>query len=319
MNNSPLAPLEYSHLQHGDIIEVISPAYGVHDRDLKKITEYLESINLTARIRKAPEDKKNPIYSANLEARYQHLLEAIQAEDSKAIWCVKGGSGSPQLIPLLSQAPIPKKEKLFIGFSDITSLHSFFMNQWQWKSLHAPVLWQIAKERIEKASIDQIENIIFGKTQEVKNQFELKIINNYNTPSNHSQAIYGNKLAGGNLKLAQCSIGTNWQIPAKDNILIFEDVNEQPYQLDRILTHLLQSNSIQNAKAIIFADFEGGDEKIDMELTKKILENFSNQVNIPIFSMSGIGHDKQNYAIWLGAPARIELDKNNKIVLTTSK
>ncbi len=304
--------LKYSHLEKGDIVEILAPAYGVHERDLKKICEYIESIDLVPRVH--PDFMEGDIIcSGTVKNRFNQLKQALYAEDSKAIWCVKGGSGSPQLIPLLSELEPPKQEKLFIAFSDITSIHFFLNQNWGWKTVHGPILWQIARQRINEQSIKQIENLVFGR--DIRNEFELTHISENIKP----QKLECDSIIGGNLKLVQCSIGTIWQIQPKNKVLLFEDINEKPYQLDRILTHILQSKLLDGASAIIFGDFEGGDEEMDMDLIFEVLKRFANQTDIPVFQTSGIGHTETNYAVWFGEKVIINVNDDGASKLTTSK
>lgn len=307
-----LDKLKYTPLQQGDIVDILAPAYGVHERDLKKICEYIESIGLVPRVHEEFL-MGDIICSAPAESRFKQLKEALYSDDSKAIWCVKGGSGSPQLIPLLAELEPPKKEKLFIAFSDITSIHFFLNQNWGWKTVHGPILWQIARKRIDKQSIDQIENLIFGR--DIKNEFEIKLISKNFKP----QAYDCEALIGGNLKLVQCSIGTIWKIQPENKILLFEDINEKPYQLDRILTHIKQSNLVDGATAIIFGDFEGGDEEMDMPLIEQVLQRFADSVNIPVYRTTGIGHTETNYAVWFGTKVKISVDSKGNSYLITSK
>jgi muramoyltetrapeptide carboxypeptidase len=289
---------KYQPLQKGDIVEVIAPAYGIKPTEVEKIANYIRSLGLTPRI---PDDllAGDIITSAPVDVRFKHLKNALYAEDSKAIWCVKGGSGSPQLIPLLAELTPPAKQKLLIAFSDITSIHFFLNQEWGWQTVHGPILWQIIRDRIDQESITQIENIIFGR--DYKRNFDITQVGRKSEP----KTIECDAIIGGNLKLVQCSIATIWQIQAKNKILLFEDINERPYQIDRILTHIQQSNMLDGAAAIIFGDFEGGEIEMEMPVIEQVLERFAESVNIPVFRTKGIGHTETNYGIHFGAPAKI--------------
>jgi len=303
-----------ARLKKGDIVDVIAPAYGIKAQEIEKIREYITSLGLVARV---PKDilAGDIIASATAEVRFKHLKNALFAEDSKAVWAIKGGSGSPELIPMLAKLKPPKKQKLFIAFSDITSIHFFLNQEWGWNTVHGPILWQIVRERIDRESITQIENIIFGRNY--KREFELKAVLSSQF-SVLSKSIKVDAVIGGNLKLVQCSIGTIWQIKAKNKILLFEDINEKPYQLDRILTHILQSGLIKGAAAIVFGDFEGGEIDMDMPLTQKVLERFAAKAGVPCFRTSGIGHTTRNYGVFFGTGGKIETT-GRKIKLVIDK
>ena len=296
----------YQTLKKGDIIEILAPAYGIKEKEVEKIKGYIKSIGLVPRV---PKDllMGDLIASAPTKVRFRQLRDALFAKDSKAIWCVKGGSGSPELIPMLAKIKNPpEQQKLFIAFSDITSIHFFLNQNWGWQTVHGPILWQIIRSRIDNVSIKQVENIILGR--KYKSEFALTNISK-NLPA---QTLEAKSIIGGNLKLVQCSIASIWEIQAKDKILLFEDINEKPYQVDRILRHIIQANLCKGAKAIIFGDFEGGDIAMDMPLIQKILEKFADEIKIPVFNISGIGHTKRNYAVHFGTKSRIEIHNKNK-------
>ncbi len=297
---------KYQTLKKGDTVDIIAPAYGIKPQEVERIKEYIRSIGLKPR---APKDllAGDIIKSAPTAVRFRHLKDALTNKESKAVWAIKGGSGSPELIPLLAKIKKPAKQKLFIAFSDTTSIHFFLNQSWGWQTVHGPILWQIARKRIDDRSIKQVENIIFGK--DYKRDFKLTPVNK---PAKVKKKIAADAFIGGNLKLVQCSIGTMWQIQAKNKILLFEDINEKPYQLDRILVHILQSGMVKDAAAIVFGDFEGGEEEMDMPLIEKVLQSFAAQLNVPVFRTSGLGHTKTNYAVHFGVPAEI---KGNKLIL----
>ena len=82
---------------------------------------------------------KNPDFlcAGPREGRFKDLKKAILAGDSKMIWCLRGGYGSLQLLEFLKTISPPRRAKLFVGLSDITSLHTFLTQSWGWSTLHA--------------------------------------------------------------------------------------------------------------------------------------------------------------------------------------
>ncbi len=290
---------QYQTLKKGDVVDVIAPAYGIKPQEVERIKTYIRSLGLVPRV---PDDllAGDIIKSAPREIRFKHLKDALTNDISKAVWAIKGGSGSPELIPMLAKIKKPKKQKLFIAFSDTTSIHFFLNQSWGWQTVHGPILWQIIRNRIDSETIEQVQNVLLGKPY--VREFKVKPVN---ALAKKAKKLEADAFIGGNLKLVQCSIGTMWQIQAKNKILLFEDINEQPYQLDRILVHILQSGMVKGAKAIVFSDFEGGDIEMDMAKIEKVLANFAEEVGVPVFRTSGIGHTSRNYAVHFGVPAEI--------------
>src|SRR5690606_18058510 len=64
-------------------------------------------------------------------------------------------------------------------------------------------------------------------------------------------------LVGGNLVLLCCSLGTPYEIHTDGHLLFLEDINEKPYRIDRMLTHLRNAGKLKNIRGVVFADMEG--------------------------------------------------------------
>lgn len=288
-------------LKSGDIVDIIAPAGGLTENELTLSADYLKSLGL------------HPRFSANIfgddlfcsnaaDIRFDYLYEALCAEDSKAIWCLKGGYGTAHLIPKLNTIfPYPAHCKLVIGFSDITVLHLFLNQKWGWSTMHAPLLWESAAKRIDTKSLDILTGLIFGSIK--KANFVLKPLNDITIEKIETS------VTGGNLTIVQNSIGTVWQMEATGKIVLLEDIDEAPYRIDRALTHLVQADLLSGAKAIVFGTFTNSDDK---KITAT-LEHFAENMNIPVFSLPDVGHGKTNLPMPLGTKATLTMGKQSAL------
>jgi muramoyltetrapeptide carboxypeptidase len=186
----------------------------------------------------------------------------------------------------------PKKEKLFIGCSDGTALHVFLNQTWNWPTLHGPVALTMAKQRIGTRTIEAVLDI----AQNGLPSYIPPTLKPFNAKAKEMDSLSG-ILAGGNLCLLQCGIGTNWQLNASDKILFLEDVDERGYRVDRMLMHLQQANILERTKAIIFGDFVKGDEPNGTPLVLPVLQRFAASIDLPIFSLPGCGHGPENFPL----------------------
>jgi muramoyltetrapeptide carboxypeptidase len=80
-----------------------------------------------------------------------------------------------KLLPHLARLKKPKQCKLFLGLSDITSLHLFFNQKWNWPTLHAPIVTRIGRGDLPAKSINELKKIITGVVTD--QQFSLKALN----------------------------------------------------------------------------------------------------------------------------------------------
>ena len=115
----------WSYLRPNDIVDIIAPASHSPADKLQRGLDWIRSVGLIPHV---PEDliKTDLFFAAPLELQLDQLKRALYS-DSKAIWCLRGGYGSMRLVPHLAKLKPPKKPKLFIGFSDITSLICFLV------------------------------------------------------------------------------------------------------------------------------------------------------------------------------------------------
>jgi len=240
-------------------------------------------------------DKATPFHTHTDLKRFQHLKEALLDKSSDIIWALRGGYGSAKLIDRLVKMKKPKKEKIFIGFSDITALHLFFSQHWGWKTIHAHGLTGLLQPELEPQNFKAIANIIAQKT-------DVAIIKNLkplNARAQKTKKATG-LLTGGNATLIQTGIGTCWQIHTEKKILFLEDVNEKAYKVDRLLNHLKQAQLFQKVKAIVFGKFS--DTLTDTDVP---LKRFASEINVPVFKTDQFGHGNLNCPLIYNARSEV--------------
>lgn len=273
-------------------IRLVAPASGC-DPKLIKTLEQLRDLSLHI-----PKDLLNTTTSlrTNTDAqRFQQLKEALLDKSSNIIWALRGGYGSARLIDQLTKMKKPKKEKIFIGFSDITALHLFFSQHWKWKTIHANGLTGLLDPKLAPSNFKAIAQIIAQKTSSLT----MKNLKPLNERAQKAKKISG-PLTGGNTTLIQTSIGTGWQIDTFGKILFLEDVNEKAYKIDRTLQHLRQANLFKKVKAIVFGSFSDPFTNTDIPLKR-----FSSEINLPVFKTDQFGHSNTNHPLIYNAQSEI--------------
>lgn len=301
----------WSFVNKHDVVDIIAPASQSPLSRLEDGLKWVEKIGLTPRV---PLDiiKTDAFFAAPLEIQLRHLKEALYS-DSKIIWCLRGGYGSMRLIPHLLKFKPPKKPKLLIGFSDITSLHLFFTQHWKWPTLHARTISQMHPDLTKTPDRKLLQDIIFGKTTDKT----FKRLVPLNQAARKESLIKGT-ITGGNLRIIQSSLGTSWQIDPKGKILFIEDVAERGYSVDRMLEQMFQAKLIDKSlKAIVFGDFTEGLEKDGKDLTPVAMKLFAERVPYPVFSGLKAGHDAvTNYPIPFNTPCELLTGKSGQLHCT---
>ena len=300
-------------LKPHDQIAIIAPSSKLpHTEDpqllLSQIQEFFAVWELQAVI--ADNIFGDDLLCANSDAvRFIQLKTALFDPNIKAIWCLRGGYGCTRLLPMLQNLnKAPAQVKPLIGFSDITALH-FFLNQiWQWPTIHGPSLKQILSQHYPSADKALLKDVLFGKQSHTTHAPLIPM----NDASKQASDIAASRLCGGNLSLVNASLGTPWQIQTAGKILLLEEVNERAYRIDRMLIQLQQAKVFDHISGIIFGDFM---HEQDASLIPAILQRFAKTSAFPIYHYAGIGHGLLNRAVALNTQATLQVAQ--QITLTT--
>lgn len=287
-------------------VMIIAPGMAFNSKELKTSVEILKSWGMTIDVPRHLISAEHPVSAHSENQRWLHLEEALHGP-CDIIWAARGGYGSLHLIKYLAKLKKPKKQKLLIGFSDITTLHQFFNGQWGWKSLHGPHVDKLYQLNTYRQA--ELKNILFGKKQKL--EFSLKPLNK----AAQNVKIIKSSVVGGNLITTQSTFGTPWQIQTKNRILFLEDIGERGYKVDRVLEHMSLLGLIKSAKAIIFGPFVGGEEpggkksKVDA-----VIQYFAQNHSVPVFRGINSGHIPQSKILPFSTSADLY---NSKLIVST--
>ncbi len=276
----------------GKKVIVVTPGSGIERHKIKKVKLLEKHLGF---IRSYELSDVIPYHAHTDRYRFLQFKQALSGK-SKIIWSLRGGYGAARIIPELDKLPIPKNKKIFIGYSDNTALHLFLTQKWHWQTIHGEGLSGLLDPQKDPLNFIKIAEIINRQVKHAK-------INNLvplNIAAQHINVISGS-LTGGNLTLIQNSIGTSWQIKAKNKILFLEDVKEAGYKLDRTLTHLQQAGVFKYVKAIVFGNFVEGDQYVDLALTR-----FATECKVPVFKTHEFGHAIINYPLIYNSKSKIK-------------
>ncbi len=302
---------QWQCLEPGDIVDVIAPSSGTDFKTLKRSLKFIESLGLQARYQPG-------IFGSDLlcassdENRYIQLKKALEAKDSKVIWCLRGGYGASRLLPMLSRLKQPKLPKLIVGYSDITHLHAYVNYKWQWPSLHASMLEEVVDKSVSKKELNDLKNILFSHKKNVI----YKNLKPLNDQAKESKLIRST-VTGGNLTIILASLGTPYQAHAKGQILAIEDIGERGYRVDRMLVQLQQAGYFNGIRALIFGDFVGGVEKDSKALWKDVQKRFAKSVNFPVLKNLPLGHSTKQRPVPLMTRAKLQLGDKPTIEIAT--
>ncbi|MCB2182028.1 MAG: LD-carboxypeptidase [Desulfobulbaceae bacterium] len=282
-----LAPV----LRKGDTIGLVAPAGSwqneAFERGIRLVSEFGFKTKF-ARDLCAP----NSYLAGSDEHRSRLFYETWHDPEVMAILAVRGGYGSLRMLPSVDFDSIKAQPKIFIGFSDITALHSGLFQKTGLVSFHGPMLTTL--DQSDKKSVLAFFNTLTtGFVPPIKAE-SLEILKPGNAEG---------QLAGGNLTTATHLIATPYETPWKNKIVFLEDIGEAPYRIDRLLTHLKTAERFRGISGLILGSFTNcGSQEI---IWQRVLEIFQDEM-FPIWANFPIGHGEQNLIVPFGLEARMD-------------
>ena len=286
-------------LKPGDTIAVVAPAGPIASRDVfDGGIAALERMGFRTRF----DDRvfQSHRYLAGGDAdRAAELTKAIQDTSVQAIIALRGGYGCARLIPLLDERLVRGNCKIFIGFSDLTTLHLFF-NKCGWITFHGPMAANGALAEISA----ECEKHLFS----LLTNADYRPVFRFPWLESWSSGAAEGVLTGGCLSIITASLGTSYEIQTKGKILFLEETGEQPYRVDRMITHLRLAGKLDSAAGLLLGNFSdcgpsSGDYSID-----EVLRDVLSGLNIPILANFPAGHIQDNWTLPFGVKARIDAD-----------
>lgn len=288
-----------SKLKPGDLIDVIAPGSATEPETLKKSVGALESMGFRVRVSK--DILKPDLFLSNSDQyRFHDLKRALLAKDSQAIWCLRGGYGSMRLLPALNKLKKPNHKKLLIGLSDISSLHLFLNQKWNWPTLHGPLVDRLGLGLLSIENQAEVRKVLYGEIAEVV----FDRLTPLTAAARKVKKLEGSVI-GGNLMVITSSLGTPNQVRGDGKILFFEEMSERGYRIDRCLQQMKQAGVFRKVKAVVLGDFIKCEEPNGIDLSWQTLIQFFEELHIPLFKGIETGHAPIQRPLFLNTPSKI--------------
>ena len=319
-------PIKPPRLRPGDTVAIVAPASAPPDpKAVDRSVAVLEQLGFKAKL--APNVRKRWGFLAGSDRdRASDLMKMFTNRKVRGILCLRGGYGTPRLLPLLDYKAIRANSKVFIGFSDITALHCAFLVKSNLVSFHGPMLnSDLIKSDCPFFTVESLLRTVMlpcpsGRLNWSRDS-KLKTKNlKLPSPVSLSRGRASGPLIGGNLSLLCTIIGTAYQPSFKNRILFFEDLDEVPYRFDRMLTHLLNAGVLQQVAGIaigVNANCEDPKAKTCKEYRQTMIDVFKERLlplKVPIVMNLPFGHVPFNATLPVGIRATLDGDKRELLI-----
>jgi muramoyltetrapeptide carboxypeptidase len=286
-------------LRSGDTIGIVAPASNIKPDMLDQGCRELESLGFKTYFR--PDIVSSFRYLSGMrERRLEEFLEMIRRPDIRAVFCARGGYGSGHLIPDLPPRTFHDHPKIICGASDITLLLNL-VERAGVVAFHGPMVATSLRQGSSAYNRSLLLGILAGE-------------NHVRFPMDGTQVLRAGaaegRLTGGCLSLVVAGLGTKAEIDTTDTILVLEDIDVKPYQIDRMITQLRQAGKFDKVRAVVFGEMMNCSQHENQGYTlPEVLIDLLSDFSFPILYGYPTGHtSRPNVIVPFGVRARLALD-----------
>lgn len=284
-------------LRPGDRIAVCAPAGPVDAELLARGVAELGALGLQTVV---PDDilERRGFTAGTVERRLRELHGQFADETVAGIFCARGGAGIVQLLPGLDMELLLAHPKVFVGYSDVTFLHTLLTNAGQ-VAFHGAMVARDLSGPYERESL--LAAVCGDRAPYCSGEDELLALR---------EGAGEGVLLGGCLSILAAAAGTPWALrpPEQDVLLLLEDLDEAPYRIDRLLRQLRAAGLFERVRGVVLGDFPGCSPPLaaGFTLPEVILEALAG-IDVPVALGLSTGHTPHPVVtLPLGVRARLE-------------
>lgn len=297
-------PLLRPHgLRPGATVAILAPASPAGPREVHEAVRLLQSLGCRVRLGATVRAGARQYLAAPDKVRAQELMESVSDPTVDAVLCARGGYGVMRLLPLLDWELFRRFPKPIVGFSDITALLVAVTTRARVVTYHGPVA---------VSTFDAFTVHYLRRTLWVPDALERPWTIHDPSWEVLSPGVACGPLMGGNLSLLVATLGTPYEMDTRGAVLFVEDIGEEPYRVDRMLTQLLLAGKLQQCVAILLGRFRApwgrripGSSIVGQPSVAEIVRERLSGLGVPVLAGLPLGHVRSKLTLPLGVWAEV--------------
>jgi len=294
-------------LRPGDKVRVVAPG-STPDKDaLERGIAILRSWGLTVELGKHVFDKYGYLAGKD-EDRLADLNAALGDPEVRGVFTARGGYGCQRIADGIDVSALRHDPKVLVGFSDITSLQASLWASTRLATIHGPmVTWNA--DRVGQESADALRAAVMTSEK-------VRLRRDPNEPT--AQVMVPGKASGvvlgGNLTLVASSIGTRDELDLEGAIFFFEEVGEENYRIDRMLTQLMRSGGLRKVAGVVVGQVTDSKHDAGEWDAVGVLKDRLGALGVPVLGGLKLGHGTGQLTIPLGVRATMDAEAGTLVV-----
>ena len=296
----PIPRIKPPALQPGDTVGIVAPASNIQRDLLNAGCDMLRRLGYKPFYMDSIFDQ-DLYFAGSAERRAREVEEMFVRDEVRAVLCARGGYGSNYLLTKLNLEKIARHPKVFVGYSDNTTLLTHFADSTGLVTFHGPM---VTKDFAHADGVDlsSWEAALTGRSE-------------WSVPSDSGMKplVEGSAegvLYGGCLSMLAASLGTPYEIRTAGTILFLEDVATKPFQIDRMLMQLKLAGKFENVRGVIFGEMtDCVQQKKDQGYTlEEVVLRVVGSLEIPVAFGLRSGHvSHRNVTLPIGVRAALSV------------
>jgi muramoyltetrapeptide carboxypeptidase len=258
-------------------------------------------------------------FAGSVKRRARELEQMFAREDVRAIVCARGGYGSNYLLDEIDLSVVKAHPKIFVGYSDITTLLTYFCDAANLVTFHGPM---VTKDFARETGVDAgswgaalagHREWLGGKPSSAMLPNEIggweMIFSGHRTVKSLVGGDGSGILYGGCLSILVASLGTPYEIKTAGTMLFLEDIAAKPYQIDRMLMQLKLAGKFDEVKGIIFGEMMDCVQSPEQRYTlEEVIVRIVGDLGIPVAYGLPSGHvSARNITLPIGVKAKLSV------------
>jgi muramoyltetrapeptide carboxypeptidase len=303
--------LKGRRLPPGGTIGVPSPAWSYHNRsEVLRGIEWWEERGYRVKLADNVFSRRGYV-AGDPKERANGIVEMFADPDVDVVQCADAGFGSAHTLPYIDFDVIAENPKPFIGYSDVTALHTAIYRRTGLVTFYGPLLTSLNQPQKDRFTDERMLKAL--TTAEPLGDVPRRPDDNYVRAFN-SGSVTG-EMVGGCLWLLTHSIGTPWQVDLDGKIFFFEDVTSPPWYVDVQLTQMSQAGLLEGVIGIVISEMHAVDwarTAIDqwpqLVSIEDIFEEHIEPLGVPTLYGLPMGHGKHLSTTPLGVTVTVDAD-----------
>jgi muramoyltetrapeptide carboxypeptidase len=304
-------------LQAGSLIGLAAPASPVPSgKILKRGEDVLEEMGFRVRMGRHVRSRRNYLAGTDSD-RAEDLNEMFADPQVEAVFCVRGGYGTARLLDRLDFDALRAHPKVLLGYSDITALQLAVYRRIGLVTFYGPMV----TTEMAKTFLPETRRRLLAALMQADPPQPLFAASQDSPPAVIHPGVAEGRLLGGCLSVLVTLLGSDYMPPLEGAVLFLEDLDEEPYRLDRYLTQLRLCGALAHVSGVAVGRLINCEPRQDRAAyirsrgSLDVLRDRLGDAGVPVLAGLGFGHGRDQATLPQGAMVRLDADAGRLIFL----